>query len=156
MKSVVDIIAALPELNLTDLRAIQVALDKEMLKYLRIDEDLYSMVFEITGEKPLGINKFFGSPLGAQWRKNQPALDALISKLIEKKQPKQVVLRALKKFILEIMVDYIREHSMPLSMRTICNQLGNIQSIFDEAFPGYLSSGLGMIILKQLEGSNGR
>jgi hypothetical protein len=155
MKSVTDIITLLPELNLTDLKAVQAALDKEVLKHLSIDEDLYSLVFDITGEKRMSISKFFGTSLGIQWRKSQPIFDDLIVKISNGLSLRQVTLRALKRFILEMIVDHIRERSMPLSMRTICDQLGKVQEIFDRSFPGYLASSLGSIIIKKLESGNG-
>lgn len=154
MKSVNDVLNLLPELNLTELRAVQIALDKELLKHLPFDEELYFLVFDITGEKPLGISKFVNSTLGSQWRKNQSSFDDVVARLTKDNKPRKVTLKALKKFLLELLVDHIKDKGMPLNMRVICQQLENMETILDSSFPGYLKAGLGGILVKQLEGNH--
>lgn len=151
---VTDVLATLPELSLTDLKIIQIALDKELIKHLTIDEDLYFLVFEILDEKPMSVSKFTTSPSGALWRKNQPAVDGLVIKLTEGKPARKVLLKAVKKFLLELLIEDIKNQGIPLNMKIICQQLANIETIFSKNFPGYLSCGLGGLIIQQLGGNH--
>lgn len=147
-----DIIASLSGLPLKDLRAIQIALDHELLKYLSLDKDLYFLLFEVTGAPPMSADKFARSELGVQWRKNQLVFDQFIVKLLGDTKPRQTVIKALKKFLLEMLVEDIKGQGKPLNMKSVCLGLGTIDEAFDRSFPNYLASGLGHMIVKQLKG----
>ena len=66
--------------------------------------------------------------------------------------PKKVVLRALKKFLVELLVADLKIQGLPLAMRTICSHLGNSEAMFERSFPSYLKNGLGHLIVKRLIG----
>jgi len=149
----IEIIGALGALPLNDLRAVQVALDKELLKYSSLDKDLYFLLFEVTGAPPIKADKFARSELGVQWRRNQLVFDQFMAKLVGNTKPRQVVIKALKKFLLEMLVDDIKLKGLPLSMRVVVQNLNRIETTFRRNFPGYLESGLGNLIIKRLGGN---
>ncbi len=150
--SVATVIAALPHLNKTDLRSLQVAIENELLQHSTIDADLFSIVFEVTKEKPISVDRFSNSENGRIWRKNQPMFDDLVKKLVTDTAPKKVVLRALKKFLVELLVQDIKLQELPLTMRTICYRLGSSEAVFDNFFPRYLANNLGHLVVKRLVG----
>jgi hypothetical protein len=156
MKTVADIIGALQGLTLAELKAIQTALDLEFIKHSPIDDELYFLVFDILGEKPMSIGKFTNSQLGSQWRKSQNQFNNLMKKIIGNSNPRKVTIKALKKFLLEILFEDIKSQGIPLNMKAICQQLGSIDESFDRSFPNYLSCGLGKVILESLEEANGK
>lgn len=150
--SVGGIIATLPSLTKPELRAIQAAIESELLRGVEIDKDLFYLVFEVTGEKPISLSKFYSSENGRIWRENQPAFDQLITKIMQGGAAHTVIMLALKKFLLQILVDDINIRGIPLTLRTICYQLGNIKSAFERSFPNYLKNDLGHLIMSQLGG----
>src|SRR6266478_1023489 len=153
--SLSTILCLLPGLTKQDLKALQVAVDAELSKNITIDTDLFYMVFDVANEKPMSVSKFSNSENGTIWRKNQPIFDAFINKMWDDHlrevrsytTPKKVILNALKKFLLQLIIDDIKEFHMPLTLRTVCQQLGHIEAILDKAFPGYIKNGLGNLIL---------
>jgi hypothetical protein len=158
--SVGDIIAALPHLTKQDLTAIQIAVDKELILNIKIDEDLYYSVFEVVNEKPIAISKFSNSTNGALWRGSQSAFMGLVDKLFvvsdidQSRAAPRIVLHALKKFLVQLIIEDIKARFMPVSLKTICQELGHIEAIVDRAFPDYLKNGLGHLIVSQLRGNN--
>ncbi len=146
------IITTLPTLNRQDLKTLQVAVGAELSKNLPIDTDLFYMVFDVANEKPMSVSKFSSSENGAIWRKNQPIFDDFIANsLLNHGTAYRVAFtKALKRFLLQLIVEDIKEYYMPLTLRTVCQQLGNIESIFNRAYPGYLRNGKQGLILAQL------
>src|SRR5882672_2379955 len=142
------ILCLLPGLTKQDLKALQVAVDAELSKNTTIDTDLFYMVFDVANEKPMSVSKFSNSENGTIWRKNQPIFnDFIANSLLNHGMTYRVAFtKALKKFLLQLIVEDIRNSYMPLTLRTICQQLGNVEAIFSKAFPGYLRNGLGHLI----------
>jgi hypothetical protein len=57
---------------------------------------------------------------------------------------------ALKRLLIELLIEDIKTRFIPLSARTVSQELGNIEAVFDRGYPSYLRNGLGHLILKQL------
>lgn len=149
-----DIIAVLPTLPLKDLRIIQSLIDKELSKHLSLDKDLYFMLFQIIGETPIKPDKFIKSDLGSHWINGQLVFDKFVNKLLSNAPARQTVVKAIRKFLIEILVEDIKIQGKPLNMRNVCFSLGNIEAAFDRAFPGYLNSGLSHLIIKRIGGNH--
>jgi len=147
-----DILQALPNLTKQDLKVLQVAVDAELSKNTPIDTDLFYMVFDVANEKPMSISKFSNSENGAIWRKNQPIFnDFIANSLLNHGMTYRVAFtKALKRFLLQLIVEDIKEQHMPLTLRTVCQQLGHIEATFNRAYPGYLRNQLQHLILAQL------
>jgi hypothetical protein len=147
-----SIIAALPNLTKKELMSIQVVIEHELLKGSPIDKDLFSLVFEVVNEKPVSVSRFSSSQSGIIWRKNQPVFDAFICKLTDNlhNMHNKVRMLALKRLLIELLIEDIKTRFIPLSARTVSQELGNIEAVFDRGYPGYLRNGLGHLILKQL------
>ncbi len=146
-----EMITALPSLTKKDLKTLQVAVDAELTKNIPIDTDLFYMVFDVASEKPMSVSKFSNSENGTIWRKNQPTFNNFVDSLLNHGMAYRVAFtKALKKFLLQLIVEDIKESHMPLTLRTICQQLGNVESIFNRAYPGYLRNQLQHLILAQL------
>lgn len=67
----------------------------------------------------------------------------------------QVVERqAVYRFLAALLVDRSREVARfaktPLSLKLVANNAGNLRGIFDRSFPGYLASGLGGLVARQI------
>lgn len=146
-----QVIVSLPQLNKQELKAIQAAIEHELLKDSVIDTDLFRLVFDVVGEKPMSISKFYSSENGITWRKNQPVFDDFFKVLLGEGAVHRVTLNAYKKFLVQLIVDYIKDKSMPLTIRVVSQQLGNIKAITNCAFPGYIENGAGHLILSQLK-----
>ncbi len=149
--SLSTILCLLPGLTKQDLKALQVAVDAELSKNTPIDTDLFYMVFDVASEKPMSVSKFSSSENGAIWRKNQPIFNNFVDSLLKSGIAYRVAFtKALKKFLLQLIIEDIKESHMPLTLRTICQQLGNIEAIFNRSYPGYLRNQLQHLILAQL------
>src|SRR5260221_10534247 len=145
------ILTMLPDLTKQDLKTLQVAVDAELSKNTPIDTDLFYMVFDVASEKPMSVSKFSSSENGAIWRKNQPIFNNFVDSLLKSGIAYRVAFtKALKKFLLQLIIEDIKESHMPLTLRTICQQLGNIEAIFNRSYPGYLRNQLQHLILAQL------
>ena|SRR5260221_642898 len=148
------ILTILPDLTKQDLKTLQVAVDAELSRNTPIDTDLFYMVFDVANEKPMSVSKFSNSENGAIWRKNQPIFnDFIANSLLNHGTAYRVAFtKALKRFLLQLIVEDIKESHMPLTLRIICQQLGNIEATFNKAYPGYLRNQLQHLILAQLGG----
>lgn len=150
---IIQVLALIPQLNQQDLRVAQTALEQELDKYISIDRDLFFLVFEITGEKPISVSKFSASPNGAIWRRNVSKFHDLVSKLTEAEAPRKPVLYALHKFLLEILIADIKEQGLHITLKQICLHLGIVEAVFENQFPGYLKNETGRrLILAKLGG----
>jgi len=156
-----QIITALPNLTKQDLKALQVAIDRELVINLPIDTDLFYMVFDVASEKPMSVSKFSNSENGAIWRKNQPIFnDFITTHILHGGAVHRVIMNAIKKFLINLIVEDIKTHwihrgdgtsyLLPLTLKTICQQLGNIEIVFERSFPTYIRNKAGNLILAQL------
>ncbi len=146
------ILCLLPGLTKQDLKALQVAVDVELSRNTPIDTDLFYMVFDVANEKPMSVSKFSNSENGAIWRKNQPVFDNFIAVHILHGGVTKVMVNAVRKFLVNLIIEDMKEQHVPLTLRTICQQLGHIEAIFNRSFPTYIRNGLGHLILTQLGG----
>lgn len=151
-RSLADIVQVLPSLNKQELRALQAAIDKELTKNSIIEIELYHLVFEVVGERPLSLSKFEVSNNGILWRQNIPVFYDLVQKLMGAETPKKPLLQAVHKFLIELLIQDIKDRHMPLTLKAVCQELGNIKYAFDRAFPDYLENGLGHLIMAKLGG----
>ncbi|SRR5258706_11640322 len=158
--SLSTILCLLPGLTKQDLKALQVAVDAELTKNIPIDTDLFYMVFDVANEKPISVSKFSNSKNGAIWRKNQSVFDEFFALLIKDVSLNKVSKNAIKKFLINLIVEDIKTHwinrddgtsyLLSLTLKTICQQLGNIEIIFERSFPTYIRNRAGNLILAQL------
>jgi len=149
-----QIISLLPQLTPKELRQLQSIIDAELDKLIDIDRSLYDAIFEVTGEYPLPVQRFSSSSNGAIWRKNFPVFDTFRKKLIGSHQLRKNELMALDRLLVQILVEDLKSLGKPLTLKHICEHLSKIGSAFDGAFPEYMKSGHGHIILSQLMNRN--
>lgn len=156
-----QIITLLPKLSQPDLRTVMVAVDKIISDRSNIDISLLGIMFNACDQKPLAIGVFGSSPNGALWRKNIVRFIELVERLTAGHTLRRASLHALHLDLFRQIVEYIRERHKneigpPLTLKTVCSEVANIQAIFNENFPGYLHSALGRsIYLKGLGVING-
>jgi hypothetical protein len=152
-QAVLKVLNALPLLSQKELWAVLAAVEAALAENIDIDRDLYFLVFELVGEKPLPVAKFAKSSNGAVWKQNYPAFQVLKDKLIEGKALRRSQALALDKFLLEILIEDIKEQHLPVTLKSICSGLGSIEGSFDRGYPDYLKSGpLRRLILSKIIG----
>ena len=146
-----QILILIPKLSQPDLRAALTALDKELISRSDIDQELIRIMLEAADQKPMAIGVFAISANGTLWRKNIPAFHTLVDRLTDGRNIRQAGLHALHRDLFRLLVDYMKDNNIPLTLKMVCQELHKIQVIFDLSFPGYLSSDVGRnLYLKSL------
>lgn len=145
-----DIIEALQSRSKDELLKIQAFLNKELQQYANIDEDIFYFILNELGEKPISIAKFSRGPIGSLWKSSQEGFDEVVRQITEGGDYKRVQIVALKRFLVTMMLDHLREKKKPIDVKTVCFAMGEFAKIYDRSFPGYRKNQLGPLIMSKL------
>lgn len=140
-----DIVAALPALTASERKALRVALDS-FTDDTSIDLELLGAVTSITGEH-VPMAYFRNSKCYKVWLKSQDAFTEVYQQLIPQVSTK-VGRVAAKRFLVGLLVEYLKRSHKPVTLLNISIELGNMRKIIDENFPGYLDNKLGGVIMQ--------
>lgn len=154
-----DIIAAIPELTPAEHKALKLALDsfttpEGVVDTQYIDMEILDAIQAVTGER-IALVPFKASKSYKLFVNGQGVFRDLISKLAGESHPLPKVKRlALKRFLIGLIVDGLKEKTVPVTMLNICLNMLHIERILNEQFPGYLNNGLGGVILNKVLGGD--
>lgn len=56
----------------------------------------------------------------------------------------------LYKMLLPILLDKLTAQKVPISLGSVCSNIGRLTDTFDIAFPGYIGSGLARVVIKSM------
>lgn len=150
-----EIIAALPSLTAKDRKALKAALDSfiyaDTMGVEGLDLELLGAVQAITGQY-VNLVSFKGTQAYKVWMTNQPVFNELFDTLTGGKNLTKTVKIAAKKFLIGLLIEYLKETHKPVTLPTIATELANIKRIINDNFPGYLDNKLGGIIMNRLKG----
>lgn len=161
--SVDDIISALPSLSEEERGKIKIACNmlgakegEEVGEDTTVDNCdnfmlFYSTLSEHLNEFNLRYDPRYYSTLPAPIKQNLRTGWNEIERILDKCNEKKVYKGKRLKFyriVFKVVIDYLDERSVPISMKTISSQLPNCVSLLNQQFPGYMKSGLFHLILQ--------
>jgi hypothetical protein len=145
-----NIIANLPNLKKSELRAIKVACEELMgPAVLPFDLDLFRAVMDALGMKSISPNNFNKSNAYSTWINNQPVVEEFVAKIVGDNK-NHVVNLHLKRFLIGLLIDHMRANKALLTMLSVAQNLSTIPQVFEKQFPGYVANNLGHLIIKAL------
>lgn len=151
-----QIVASLTSLSKDQLKQIELIcsdLQGRMMGNLPADEALLFVVIrDLCGVPYLSTGEIFNSPaLKKLWKRTAPPFIQYIDKtFIETKKSKVLRLAIMQTFVL-LITGRLKSLSIPPSPRSVMQHLPRAPEYFDEAYPGYLESGLAYLIPEAME-----
>ena len=151
-KSAATIIATLPTLTKADLAAVRGAADALLgPQAAPIDTPatpLFEAVTRALGLR-LGFAAFSQTATYKPYKRGEVAIADFLGTAFQAPWDR-VTLNAMMQLLIECLTDDLRARRVPLSLGTLCNNLERVPQVFRDAFPGYIESGHGNIILRQI------
>jgi hypothetical protein len=151
-KNVASIIATLPTLTKADLAAVRGAADALLgPQAAPIDTPatpLFEAVTRALGLR-LGFAAFSQTATYKPYKRGANAIAGFLGTAFPDAENK-VTRNALHGLMLECLIDDLKARRVPISLGTLCNNLERCPQVFRDAFPGYIESGHGNIILRQI------
>lgn len=144
-----EIIKQLPRLSQQELKTLRLAINE--LSTRKDDEGesfLYTALLKVTGSRtPYAI---FMKTSGYQhWKRHLPDIERFIATNFP--LANRITGLALATFTLQALCQDLKGRNVPISMGSVAKNLGRFADVFEDQFPGYLSSGLGPLILTMLK-----
>lgn len=145
--------AALPSLTPSERKVLQTALNSFINtdSIGDLDLEIFSAVQLITGER-INLVSFRGTQAYKTWMKNQPAFLEVLGAMTKGKPYTKTVKGAAKRFMVGLLIEYLKQSRKPVTLPNICIELGNMKKIINDNFPGYLNNELGGLIMKGIKG----
>jgi hypothetical protein len=144
-----DLIKQLPKLTQSELKLLRLAIDE--LSVRKDDEGesyLYSALLKATGSRtPYSL--FMKTTAYPHWRRHLPDIERFIATNFP--SANRITGLALATFTLQALCQDLKRRNVPISMGSVAKNLGRFADVFEDQFPGYLSSGLGPLILTMLK-----
>lgn len=156
-----QILAALPALKPTALKAIRAACDGLLGEAATptaapIESAptgplgwLYDGLLIAIGLK-VAWKQFGPSQAGKQFSKWGPEVVSFAQSAFPEAMTKKVSGLAIIRLLLELIVADLRKRKVPITLGTVTIHMQRVQDVFREAFPGYLEAGLGGLIVTQM------
>ena len=156
-----QILAALPALKPNDLKAILRATEGLLGEAARVPKAkaktapegptgwLYDGLLGATG-LTLSWNQFAPSQAGKQFTKWAPDVVSFAQSSFPEQMIKKASGYAIIRLLLDLILADLRKRKIPVTLNTITIHMQRVQDIFNDAFPGYLETGLGSLIAKQM------
>lgn len=146
------IIAQLPTLSRAELSAVKGAADSLLGPQAAAIEQAATPLFK-TLQRALGANVGFSAFTQMKAYKPFKAAEPVITQFIAQNWPG--IDRRMTQAMLGMMIDALladlKGRGLPLSLGTVCNNLMRAPQVLRNAFPGYLESGHGQIILDHMQ-----
>ena len=150
-KDVAKIIGTLPTLSKTDLAAVRGAADALLGPQAAPNQAAATPLFEAV-TRALGLRLGFAAFSQTATYKPYKRGEQAIADFLGTAFPTfdRVSLTAMTQLLVECLVDDLKARKIPLSLGTLCNNLERAPQVFRDGFPGYIESGHGSIILRQI------
>jgi hypothetical protein len=146
------ILATLPTLSKPDLSAIRAAADSLLGPQAVPIEGASTPLFDVI-TRALGLRIGFEVIRQGQaykpYRRGEAAVTAFIDEMLPDFNTK-VARNGLLTFMVECLMDDLKERKVPISIGTLCTNLERCPQVFRAAFPGYLESGHAHLIVKKM------
>jgi hypothetical protein len=146
------IIATLPTLTKADLAAVRGAADALLgPQAAPIDTPatpLFEAVTRALGLR-LGFAAFSQTATYKPYKRGANAIADFLGKAFSV-EFSMLEYHAINQLLIECLTDDLKARGVPLSLGTLCNNLERVPQVFRDAFPGYIESGHGNIILRQI------
>ncbi len=143
-----QLIEALPGLSQPDLKAVKLAVERLLDTKSELDEELFQTVLDVLGTKTIGVKAFMKTKAYPVFIENQKCVHELIDRILGDVPRNKVKVVHLKRFLMDLLIDKAPTHT---TMDDIARNMARIEFIFNDAFPGYLASGLTRFLVKSLQ-----
>lgn len=148
-----EVIAALPKLTQHELLTVRAALEQLITAPHAEDVDVTSPLYDNMSRLlgvTLSFRDFHNTAVYRQWKRNAPACIAYLDKHFP--DSRKATKSALMLLMLESLIEDLKDRGVPITLGTVTKNIDRLPQMFDLIFPGYLESGLGHVIVQQLEG----
>jgi hypothetical protein len=156
MTTASKIIATLPTLTKADLAAVRGAADALLGPQAAPTGTPATPLFEAVTRAlglRLGFAAFSQTATYKPYKRGEQAIADFLGTAFQAPWDR-VTLNAMMQLLTECLTDDLKARKVPLSLGTLCNNLERAPQVFHDAFPGYIESGHGNIILRQITGKN--
>jgi len=149
MQNLASIISALPSLSKRELNALRAELDRLLGAPAATPSPLYSHLLTITGTA-IPYSRFQQSTAYKDWE----LAEKEFIRFVDATWPgvNKVTKNALMLYLFSLIQDYLKSLQLPVTPKTVSQNMFNIKDIFDINFPGYLQTGLANLVLKAMVG----
>ena len=146
------IVAELPLLSQNELKTVKLAVEVLLdTKPTELDEELFQAVLDVLGTKTIGVKAFMKTKAYPVFIENQKCVHELIDRILGDVPRNKVKVVHLKRFLMDLLIGNLSTKAAVLTMDDIARDMGRIEFIFNDAFPGYLTSGLTRFLVKSLQ-----
>lgn len=155
-----QILAALPSLKPQALKAIRAACDVLLgqapmggsRQAAQAPEAwAYEALLAALGLSHMPFSRFAAMPAGRQFTSALPGLLAFLQRAFSAEAlGKRARANALLRFTYDLLISDLKRQNIPVTLNTLTSNLHRAPTVFSNAFPGYLESGLGQEILKAM------
>jgi len=147
-----DILSQLPKLSQEELATVRAAVE-HLLAGSSDAEDptrpLYDVVSGAVGRGYLSFQEFSKMAAYKTWRRDAPAVVQFIETAFP--QSHKVTKLAIMNYLVSALIDDLKERNVPITLRTITNNISRLPQILDDCFPDYLKGGAAHLIVKAME-----
>jgi hypothetical protein len=151
------ILATLPTLSKPDLAQIRAAADSLLGPTAAPNKQAATPLFDAMTRAlglRLGFETFRATATYKPYMRGEEAVTLFIAQHFPAVCDSRVTYNAVLSFMVECLMDDLKERKVPLSIGTLCNNLERAPQVLKAAFPGYMEGGLSSVILNQI--TNGR
>jgi hypothetical protein len=149
MPDITQLIQALPNLTQAELKTVKAAIDHLLKPDTSSSQELFDVTINVLGIKTIGYRQFAKTKAHQSWVNNLPILDDLVKQIVGTTVPDTQMIH-LKRFLISLLIADLKAKQLEVTMPKIAWHLGNIQEVFENAFPSYLASGIANLVLKGL------
>lgn len=153
------VISSLPSMGRTELRNMQQAISLllaeqpatdarhqadsfEMLLYQAVAEELKSRGIR----QHIPFEAFTQTRQYKAWKRGLQHVKDFISSQFKNHAKDERAKRGLLRLLISALCDELKERNISVGLSTIASNISRLPEVFDNAFPGYLSSGLAFIV----------
>lgn len=155
-----DILAALPGLTVTDLKALQTLIGALLAEKVSTvspaQNSQQALLFEALRaalDMPQGYTAFVNTPAGCTFNKNAPVMLAFIENTFKGAANWRKAARlAGMRWLFDLLTRSLRDSNIPVTRNTLCEAMVRMPEVFEHAYPDYIKSGLGAMLLFRATG----
>lgn len=148
-----QILAALPSLSQADLRAINAASGALMAGRHPVAPQPFETPQGWLAEAlqgALGLGGAGARQLPSTFNKQAPTALAFMVQAFGPLKNKTTTL-AIMRLILGLLVADLKNKQVKISVGSLSSNLGRVQQVFEEAYPGYLENGIASLVLQAIQ-----
>lgn len=153
-----DILAALPKLKLEDLTIIH-SMAAHLISGHTTPQNnaagtLAALIFNALSG-PLNVTQPYANIVNTKWGRQFDAKVPELAKWLDKNfdgwSANKMTQLAFLQWLFTLLVDDLKQRNVPRSLAMAVTNLGQIPRIVENAYPGYLESGFGKLILSNFQ-----